>query len=128
MADDASSSAKFFMKCFVFIILVYMLEAMIFNSNYTPPMATVATGNVIVDAVSMLGNIIGFFFAMATFSLLSHDMPIVILALLNILQLIIWVGIIWTLWPIIVQTGRLIAHWAQVSASWLKAILPWPFG
>ena len=72
--------------------------------------------------LSFFGGIIIFTFQLFTFTLGFEGMPMFIQGLLSIVHIVIWIGLIWTMWDPIITV---IEAMRDIAKTVLDILIPW---
>jgi len=72
--------------------------------------------------LSFFGGIIIFTFQLFTFTLSFEGMPLFIQGILSIVHIVIWIGLIWTMWDPIITV---IEAMRDIAKTVLDILIPW---
>jgi len=118
---------KFFIKCALFIILIDVLASLMLAGTYEIPIPMEMPSNMFSIAgltyiLSFFGGIVVFTFQLLTFTLAFEGMPLFIQGLLSIVHIVIWIGLIWTMWDPIIT---IVEAMRDIAKSVLDILIPW---
>ena len=124
---EVKDRRQFFIKSALFIILIDVLAALMLHGSYDVPIPMSVPVNMfsiagITYILQLFGGIVVFTIQLLTFTLAFEGMPVFIQALLSITNMVIWLGLIWTMWDPIITV---IEAMRDIAKSVLDILIPW---